>query len=120
VKSHALLAMVDALDEMEFRELAPFNDGHVGVFWSSAGTSPWERHPEDDELLHVLEGEVVIRVLTDDGAVDTTVGAGSAFIVPKGLWHRHVVPAMVKELYVTPGASEHSFEDDPREAGSGA
>lgn len=113
MKAHPLLATVDALDEMEFHELAPFNDGHVGVFWSSAGTSPWERHPDDDELLHVLEGEVVIRVMTEGGAVDTTVGVGAAFVVPKGLWHRHVVPERVKELYVTPGASEHSFADDP-------
>jgi quercetin dioxygenase-like cupin family protein len=31
--------------------------------------SPWERHPTSDELLHVLEGEVEIILMTDDGPV---------------------------------------------------
>jgi uncharacterized cupin superfamily protein len=114
VKAHALLPTVDGLEEMQFHQLAGFNDGHVGVFGSGPGTSPWERHPDDDELLHVLEGEVVITVLTESGPIDTTVTLGSVFVVPKGLWHRHHIPTQLKELYVTPGASEHSFAEDPR------
>ena len=114
MRAHPLTATVDALDEMEFRTLEQFNRGTAGVFWCGAGTSPWERHPDDDELLHVIEGEVVIRVLTDSGPVDTTVGAGSVFVVPRGLWHRHQVPERLKEFYVTPGATEHSMAEDPR------
>src|SRR5438132_1720837 len=77
MEAHDVRTAFDGLDEVEFRSLAKFNKGEVGVFWAGSGTSPWERHPDDDELLQVLEGEVVIRVLTDDGPVDTTVGAGS-------------------------------------------
>ena len=111
---HSLLATIDALGEMEFHNLAPFNCGSVGVFWCSSGTSPWERHPDDDELLQVLEGEVVITVLTETDRVETRVSAGSAFVVPKGCWHRQHIPEVLKELYVTPGASEHSDAEDPR------
>jgi hypothetical protein len=39
--------IADSLAEMEFRELARFDDGHAGVFWSEAGgPSPWEMHPD--------------------------------------------------------------------------
>ncbi len=114
MKSHSLLATFEGLEEMEFHNLAAFNDGAVGVFWCGAGTSPWERHPDDDEFLQVIEGEVVITVLTDTDSVDTAVAAGSAFVVPKGLWHRQHIPERAKELYVTPGASEHSNAEDPR------
>lgn len=114
MRSHSLLATIDSLDEMEFHNLAAFNDGAVGVFWCGAGTSPWERHPNDDELLQVIEGEVVITVLTETDSIETTVRAGSAFVVPKGCWHRQHIPERLKELYVTPGTSDHSNAEDPR------
>ena len=102
------------LPEMEFRKLADFNEGHMGVFWCSAGDSPWERHPDDDELLQVLEGEVEIVVLEGDGPKSTLVRAGEMIVVPRGRWHRHRVPERLVELYLTPGASEHSTAEDPR------
>jgi len=114
LKAHDIREALEGLGEVEFRHLARFNRGAIGVFWAASGTSPWERHPEDDELLQVIEGEVVITVLTDDGPVDTVVRAGSLFVVPRGLWHRHHHPAKVKELYVTPGPSEMSTAEDPR------
>ena len=114
MRAHDVRAILADLPKMEFQELARFNQGHVGVFWCTAGTSPWERHPDDDELLHVLEGEVEIIVMSDDGPTPTLVRAGSCFVVPRGLWHRHHVPEKLLELYVTPGRSEHSTADDPR------
>jgi uncharacterized cupin superfamily protein len=60
---------------------ASFNEGgiFVGRYF---GQPPWERHPKADELLHVLDGEVDVAVLTDDGPVHVTVRAGSIFVVP--------------------------------------
>jgi uncharacterized cupin superfamily protein len=114
MNAHDIRATLVGLPEMEFHQLAPFNGGHVGVFRCSAGISPWERHPEDEELLHVIEGEVDIEVLTDDGPRLKRVRAGSVFVVPRGLWHRHRVPAKLQELYLTPGPTESSSADDPR------
>ncbi len=51
--------------------------------------------------------------MTDDGPAATLVRAGSCFVVPRGLWHRHHVPEKLLELYVTPGRSERSTADDP-------
>ncbi len=112
--SHDPRAIVSTLPPMEFRQLEAFNQGHIGVFQCGEGVSPWERHPDDDELLFVLEGEVDLIVMFDDGQVTTTVEAGSLFVVPRGRWHRHHVRKTLAELYLTPGATEHSKADDPR------
>ncbi len=115
MQSHDPRQVLADLPEMEFRQLAKFNQGHVGVFWADGGRSPWERHPDDDELLQILEGEVLVTVLTEEGPVETRVPAGSSFVVPRGHWHRQELRGKVLELYVTPGRSEHSTADDPRE-----
>ena len=114
MKAHHLETVIAGLGELQFHELAPFNRGTAGVYWASSGTSPWERHPDDDELLLILDGHADITVLTDDGPIVAPVKSGCAFIVPRGLWHRHTLHGTVKEFYVTPGRSEHSTADDPR------
>ena len=80
-----------------------------------SGLAPWERHPDGDELILVLEGGGDITVLTDSGPVRSELRPGRLFVCPKGLWHRaHADPGMTA-LYVTPLAGgEHSFADDPR------
>jgi quercetin dioxygenase-like cupin family protein len=104
---------LQGLRELEFKQLAPFNKGSVGVFRTSAGVSPWERHPDDHELLYVLDGEVEITVVTPEGWRTAAVTAGAVFIVPRGLWHRHTIRENLVELYVTPGETEHSTAGDP-------
>jgi uncharacterized cupin superfamily protein len=111
--AHNLALALDGLAELEFKQLALFNKGTVGIFRTSAGVSPWERHPVDDELLHVLDGEVEITVITPEGWKTSVVAAGSIFIVPRGLWHRHTIAERLVELYVTPGETEHSMAADP-------
>ena len=112
--AHDLRRAVDGLAEVEFKRLDGFNAGEVGVFWAASGTSPWERHPADEELLFVLEGRVIVEVLTDVGSVEVPVDSGCVFVVPRNHWHRHKHDGVVKEMYVTPGPSEMSVADDPR------
>jgi quercetin dioxygenase-like cupin family protein len=114
MQAHDLASAFTNLSEVEFRRLAVFNAGEVGVFWASSGVSPWERHPDDEEFLQVIEGSVEIEVLGQDGSQVTAVDAGSIFVVPRDHWHRHRHTGPVKELYLTPGRTEMSFEDDPR------
>ncbi len=102
---------------MEFRQLAQFDAGKTRVFWSDVGgPSPWEMHPDCDEMLQVLEGEIGFEVLPESGeaAVKTRVSAGSFFVVPRGCWDRQSLLARTKEFYLTPGRSLHSTQDDPR------
>jgi quercetin dioxygenase-like cupin family protein len=95
-----------------FALLLGFNDCAVTV-GRFRGLTPWERHP-NDELLHVLDGEVDITVLTDDGPVQRHIQQGSIFVCPGGLWHRQLAHETVTGLYATPCPSEISWADDPR------
>lgn len=110
----ALKELLDGLGELEFHPVARVGASHVGVFRASGGTSPWERHPHDDEVLLVLEGAVDITWLTDDDEVTSRVQVGSAIVVPRGCWHRHYSDAPWKELYMSPEVTEHSTAEDPR------
>src|SRR5262245_7014740 len=110
----------------EVRQLSGFANRTLGsldkatiMVTKFAGLAPWERHPDGDELIVVLEGGGDITVLTESGPVVSELRPGRLFVCPKGLWHRaHAQPAMVA-LYVTPlGGGEHSWADDPRTAGA--
>jgi len=117
LRAHDPSEVADGLAEMEFRLLASFDDGHAGVFWSEPrGPSPWEMHPDRDEMLQVLEGGIEVEVLPADGGpgIKTRVSAGSFFVVPRGCWHRQHLLQRTKELFLTPGRTLHSTEDDPR------
>ena len=103
----------DAADT--FAELARFRDG--GVFAGSfSGASPWERHGNGDELVHVLAGTAQLTILSDDGPETLASQAGMIAVVPQGLWHRFEAPDGVTLLTATPQPTEHSFADDPRGA----
>lgn len=100
------------------RSLTRLGPCTLGVMRYS-GLTPWERHPDGDELLHVLDGAVDLTVLTDAGPRQAQLEAGSIFVCPKGLWHRQLPRPVVTMLYGTPTrGGEVSFADDPR-TGSG-
>lgn len=96
------------------RRLGTFNQCLLGVTRFS-GLTPWERHPDADELLHVLEGAVDVTVLSDDGPLSATVAAGSVFIVPRGFWHRQHARQCTALLFAT-GETDISWAEDPRVA----
>ena len=81
------------------------------------GLSPWERHPDGDELLMPLDGDVDLTLLTDEGEVHLQLASGSIFVVPRGLWHRQHAARTVTEVWCeSVGRDEISFADDPRTA----
>jgi quercetin dioxygenase-like cupin family protein len=96
------------------RVIAGFNHCMVGLV-RFEGETPWERHPED-ELLHLLEGEVDVTVLAVSGPAQcVALAAGSVFVVPKGLWHRQLARKPAALLFVTSSeGNEASTADDPR------
>jgi PhnB protein len=96
------------------RNVAKIGNLTLGVM-SYTGLTPWERHPDGDELLLALDGEVEVTTLTDDGPVTRKLRAGEAFVCPQGLWHRQFAEKSVSMLYGTPiDTSENSIADDPR------
>ena len=96
------------------RNVAKIGNLTLGVM-SYTGQTPWERHPDGDELLLALDGELEVTTLTDDGPVTRKLRAGEAFVCPQGLWHRQFAEKSVSMLYGTPiDTSENSMADDPR------
>ncbi len=107
-------ARLAAEPEGSFLDLAQFNGQSLGAC-TVTGVSPvWEMHPDTDELFVVLDGEMEIVLLEDDGEVTYRAPAGSTFVVPQGIWHRPGAPNGASFLYHTPGQSLHSDRKDPR------
>lgn len=101
--------------EPAFATLAAMGEG--GVFAGSFdGESPWERHRNGDELVHILKGETRLTLMTDDGPKVLEMAAGMLTVVPQNTWHRFHAPDGVTVLTVTPQPTDHSTADDPREA----
>lgn len=100
-------------------EAAVHHVARVGSFSANmmrySGLTPWERHPDGDELLYPLEGAVDLTVLTDDGPVQRTVEAGSILVCPRGLWHRQLPrPSVAMFSAASYDTTQISFADDPR------
>ena len=86
-------------------------DGYsIGAIPNVQGPGPHggEVHPDGDELLYVVEGEM--EVILDDGDEHTVgtetrsrVRAGEAYVVPRGVWHRLESDEPYYLVHVTPG-----------------
>jgi mannose-6-phosphate isomerase-like protein (cupin superfamily) len=98
-----------------FATLAPFCDGNIYTA-KFAGDGAWERHPNGDELVQIIDGSGTLHIMTDDGATSYPVSAGMMIIVPQGTWHRFHSPEGVSLLTATPKPTEHLTVDvaDPR------
>ena len=103
-----------------FATLAEFNGLMVGVTRIRDET-PWERHPDGDEFLNILEGKVEVTVLPADSEKaphHETLSAGCVFLVPKGLWHRQKpLPQVTLQFMTAADSTTHSVEIDPRRTG---
>ena len=98
-----------------FATLAPFRDGNI-FSAKFAGDGAWERHPNGDELVQVVDGSTVLHIMTEDGPQSHQLKAGMVVIVPQGAWHRFHSPEGVSLVTATPKPTEHLTVDieDPR------
>ena len=64
------------------RVVGAFDDNYVKVA-KVQGTFGWHRHPDEDELFHILRGR--LRIELRDRSV--TLEAGQMFVVPRGVEH---------------------------------
>jgi mannose-6-phosphate isomerase-like protein (cupin superfamily) len=96
--------------------LAPYRDSAILAFKFS-GKTAWERHPDGEEYVQIIEGAAILDIVTDDGPPQSfEVSAGMIAIVPKGAWHRAHFPDGTTLISVTPGQTEYVRLDvaDPR------
>lgn len=72
----------------------------------------WEMHPHGDELLYLLEGALDLVL---DGGEAVPLHAGQACVVESGTWHRLLLRAPSRLLFVTPaGGTRMRAHGEPR------
>jgi quercetin dioxygenase-like cupin family protein len=98
-----------------FARLASYRDG--GIFTAKfAGRSAWERHPQGDEIVQIVDGATTLHLVTEQGRQSLLLGSGMVAIVPQNTWHQFEAPDGVCVMTVTPQPTEHVRVDveDPR------
>ena len=101
--------------EGAFGRVAPYRDG--AIFTAKfAGKSAWERHPNGDEIVQVIDGATTLHLITPEGRQSLTLSAGMMVVVPQNAWHQFESPGGVCVMTATPQPSEHIRVDvdDPR------
>jgi len=88
----------------------PRVDGHLLALTSLERPPPHlgECHPDGDELIYLLSGEVTVVVEAPGGDERHTLRPGDTLIVARRLWRRIEVTRPARLVYLTPGPSrEH-------------
>tara|TARA_R110001606_G_scaffold278023_1_gene426254 strand:- start:8 stop:487 length:480 start_codon:yes stop_codon:yes gene_type:complete len=92
-----------------FALLSEYREGGIYIAHYS-GFSEWERHPQGDEFVHILDGETALILLNDNIEQCYNLSSGQMLVIPKGVWHRFESPDGVKIMTITPQPTEHSIK----------
>jgi mannose-6-phosphate isomerase-like protein (cupin superfamily) len=98
-----------------FGRVAPYRDGAIFTAMF-AGKSAWERHPQGDEIVQIVDGATTLHLITAEGRQSLQLSAGMMAIVPQNAWHQFEAPNGVCVMTATPQPTEHVRVDveDPR------
>jgi mannose-6-phosphate isomerase-like protein (cupin superfamily) len=98
--------------------LLPYRDGAIFAAKFS-GKGAWERHPQGEEIVHIVEGETTLHLITAEGRQSLALKAGMLVVVPQNAWHQFEAPAGVSLITTTPQPTENLEVDveDPRTVG---
>ena len=93
-----------------WKVLAEETNGAVAIFEDTlerGKTTPLHSHPEHDEIVYVVEGEILVHA----NGEPRTVAAGGLVVSPRGVAHAFVVTSERARLLLiaTPGAQAESF-----------
>ena len=104
--------------EGAFARVAPYRDGAIFAA-KFAGTSAWERHPQGDEIVQIVDGATTLHLMTAEGRQSLVLSAGMMAVVPQNMWHQFEAPDGVCVMTATPQPTEHLRVDveDPRTIG---
>ena len=98
-----------------FVTLTPYRDGNLyGAKFN--GRAAWERHPNGDEIVQIIDGATSVDIIVDDKIETHQLSAGMTVVVPQNAWHRFHAPDGVSIVTATPRPTEHLTVDvdDPR------
>ena len=104
----------EAEREGAFARLAPYRDG--AIFSAKfAGTSAWERHPQGDEIVQIVDGATTLHLMTAEGRQSVALSAGMVAVVPQNTWHQFEAPNGVCVMTATqPTEHVRVNVEDPR------
>ncbi|MCO1336909.1 cupin domain-containing protein [Microbulbifer sp. OS29] len=96
-----------------FSLLSHYRDGGIYISYYS-GYSEWEKHPNGDEFVQILEGKTTLILLKNSQELHNELIGGQIFVIPKGVWHRFESPDSVKVMTITPQPTVHSVRKPSR------
>src|SRR3989344_2039117 len=76
----------------------------VSAYVSEGDWPNWEMHPGGDEVLVLVDGRMVMILEEAGGEKRIAMAPGATCIVPKGAWHRAIVPEPSRFIAITYGA----------------
>jgi mannose-6-phosphate isomerase-like protein (cupin superfamily) len=86
--------------------LLPYRDGAIFAAKFS-GKGAWERHPQGDEIVHIVEGETTLHLITAEGRQSLALKAAMLVVVPRNAWHQFEAPNGVSLMTTTPQPTEN-------------
>lgn len=82
-----------------------FDEGWlISEFVCTEDWANWEMHPEGDEFVYLLSGDVEFVLELPSGVAASRLSDRGALVVPRGAWHTARVFAPSRMLFVTRGA----------------
>ncbi|MDR7335819.1 cupin [Roseateles asaccharophilus] len=83
-------------------------DWLMSEFTCDADWGSWEMHPNGDEFVYLLEGDIEFLLETAEGVVTQRISGRGAVVVPRGTWHTAKVFLPSRMFFITLGAgTEH-------------
>ena len=86
-------------------EISKYEDGWlVSEFVCSKDWHSWEMHPQAEEFVYLLNGDIELLQELPSGITATRISGSGAVLVARGVWHTARVFAPSRMLFVTMGS----------------
>jgi quercetin dioxygenase-like cupin family protein len=104
VESEPKFTGEDWYDDYVTRHEADGSEGRlVSMFAFDRPWDMWEMHPNGQELVVCVDGQMTLIQQIDGNEVSTTLGKGEYAINPAGVWHTADVAGSATALFITAG-----------------
>jgi homogentisate 1,2-dioxygenase len=95
--------MTGSSETWERKDAPELASGRLLSVWSYETSWGYEeRHPDGDELVLLLAGEIDLMLDSGDGEQRLHLEPGEGCVVPAGTWHRAEIEEPSTALFITP------------------
>lgn len=99
-------------ENRSFARLMPYRDGTIFIT-KFAGTGHWERHPNGDEIVQIIDATTSLYIVSDGRSETLNLSGGALVVIPQGAWHRFESAERVSLMTVTLQPSDFTTADNP-------